>query len=88
MNVSPKMIRDFKKQDIPAAYIDAVLKDFKSLKISKKASQGVLDGMFAIFLTGNLNAVDLDTKFGHMMSPFVGTHYERNGTRSRTKSTK
>ena len=90
MTISAKMRKDLVRQGIPENYIKAILKDFQPLHIPKgrKVTQGVYDGMFAIFLTGNLNAVDFESKFGYMMSPFVGTHYERNGTRSRTQSTK
>lgn len=86
MTISNKMMKGLIKQGIPEKYIKAVLKDFSPLS-QKKMTQKIFDAMFSIFLIGNLNAVDLDSTFGYMMSPFVGTHYERNGTRSRTKST-
>lgn len=90
MKPSAKLLKTVSK-DVSKQYINAIIKDFHivvGVWDKTKLTQGVYDVLFATFLTGNLNATNLDTEFGKIMSPFLVVNNERNGTRSRAKSTK
>lgn len=96
MKPSRALLNKLKKTNIPHGYIKMIVDDFDKAynwkttgpKVHKAKFQKLIDLAFDAFLSGNLNATDMNTRFGAAMSPFLAVSDERNGSRSRTKSTK